>query len=320
MKCPRCQQDNPSDANFCKKCGTPLHGIDNGPYEERPQEVQHLTRALREALERQTATGEILRVISSSPADIQPVFDTIARNASRLCDGMWTVVVRYDGELIHLVANENPRVDPEARQLRFPAPATRRSLAARPILEETIVHITDVTADPDVDQEVMATLGVRAYLGVPMMQDGRPIGSINVSKAVATPFTYRQIELLQTFADQAVIAIENVRLFKELEARNRDLSESLDRQTATAEILRVVSRSQTDVQPVFDAIATSAARLFGAWTAGVYRFDGELLHLAGGAGEAALGRTRGEGFDTEGLQRMREGLQQMRDLLGSGNK
>jgi signal transduction histidine kinase len=244
---------------------------------------QALTQAeveTTEAVEQQTAIAEILRVISSSPGDVQPVFDTIARYASRLCDGMWTVVVRHDGELIHLVADQNPRVAPEAYQFRFPAPATRHSLAARPILEETIVHIPDVTADPDLNQETMAAIGLRASLGVPIMLDGRPIGSINVSKDVAAPFTARQIDLLKTFADQAVIAIENVRLFKELAARNSDLTEALEQQTATREILRVISSSPTDVQPIFDTIVRSAVRLCDGLYSFVGRFDGELIHLA----------------------------------------
>ena len=129
---------------------------------------------------------------------------------------MWTVVVRYDGESIHLVSDESPRVDAATHQSHFPTRATRRMLAARPILDRTLVHIADVTRDPDVNQEAMAAFGIRAFLGVPMAQGGRPIGSINISKDSAGPFAPQQVALLRTFADQAVIAIENVRLFKEL--------------------------------------------------------------------------------------------------------
>ena len=186
--------------------------------------VRDLEKRLAEALDQQTATTEILKVISSSPTDIQPVFETIASNASRLCDGMWTVVVRYDGELIHLVADVNPRVDPAEHQRRFPAPASHHVLAARPILEGVTIHIADVALDPDVNQAAMAAFKIGAFLGVPMIRGDRALGSINISKEVSAPFTETQIALLRTFADQAVIAIENVRLFKELEARNSELT------------------------------------------------------------------------------------------------
>ncbi len=236
------------------------------------KELEAKNSELTTTLDHQTATSAILKVISSSPTDVQPVFDTIARNASRLCDGMWTIVVRYDGELIHLVANENSRVDPATHQLRFPAPVTRRSLAARPILEGTIVHITNVTRDPDVDQETMAALGVRAYLGVPMMLDGQPIGSINVSKDVAVPFTDRQIELLKTFADQAVIAVENVRLFTELQERTAQLGRSVDELTALGQVSQALS-STLDTDTVLATIVSRAIELSGADGGSVYEYD-----------------------------------------------
>jgi GAF domain-containing protein len=241
-------------------------------------ELQARNRDLTEALEQQTATAEILRVISRSQTDVQPVFEAIVRSAVRLCDGTYCGLFRFDGELIHQVAEHN--FTPEAvglvRQI-FPAPLSRQVAAARAILDRAICHIPDVRNDPEYNSSLARAVGHRSALAVPMFREGSPVGAIAVGRAVAGPFSPKQIELLQTFADQAVIAIENVRLFKELEARNRDLSEALEQQTATSEILQVISRSPTDVQPVMDALAASAARLCGADDVVLYRLDGDAL-------------------------------------------
>jgi GAF domain-containing protein/CheY-like chemotaxis protein len=243
-------------------------------------ELDARNRDLTVALEQQTATSEILRVISSSPTDVQPVFDTIARSASRFCNGMYAIVTRFDGELIHLVAQHNPRAGasaPTARQ--FPRPPGRDAVSARAILERAVVHIPDAESDLDLSKEVARAIGARSYLAVPMLRGGLPIGAIGVSRSEAGPFPPDQIDLLKTFADQAVIAIENVRLFTELEARNRDLTVALEQQTATSEILRVISSSPTDVQPVFDTIAARVVRLCNGLFSSVFRFDGALIHL-----------------------------------------
>jgi GAF domain-containing protein/DNA-binding response OmpR family regulator len=234
-----------------------------------------------EALDRQTATSEILRVISSSPTDIQPVFDTIARSASRLCDGMHAVVTRFDGELIHLVAQYNPRPgSSEATAQQYPRRPSRAAPSARVLIERAIVHIPDVENDPDLSREFVREIGARSFLAVPMLREGRPIGTIGVSRAQAGPFPPAQIDLVKTFADQAVIAIENVRLFTELEVRNRDLSEALEQQTATGEILRVISSSPTDIGPVLDAIVTCAMRVCGCDDALVFLREGDLMRRA----------------------------------------
>jgi PAS domain S-box-containing protein len=240
-----------------------------------------LARHLAEALEQQAATAEILRIIASSPADVQPAFDAIVASAVRLCHAFVGNVYRFDGELIHFVAQHN--FTPEAlaitRQL-FPARPHRDNATARAILDCAVVHIPDVRRDPEYRSQAWAgALGIRSVLSVPMLRDGRPIGAITVSRAEAGPFSERQITLLQTFADQAVIAVENVRLLNELKARNDDLSETLAQQTATSDILRVISSSPTDIQPVFDTIAQSAARLCEAELCFVYRFTGERLHF-----------------------------------------
>ena len=241
----------------------------------------------KEALEQQTATSEILRVIASSPTDVQPVFDTIVRSAARLCDGVFGGLYRFDGELIHLAAAHNlpPEALAAARQI-FPAPLTRELTVGRAILDRTVAHIPDVELDPEYKRSWARTVGARSALTVPMFREGHPIGTINVGRAQPGPFSEKQIELLQTFADQAVIAIENVRLFTELQEKNRavteahaQVTEALEQQTATSEILGVISSSPTDIQPVFDAIVRSAVKLCDGLFGAVFQFDGERLHL-----------------------------------------
>jgi signal transduction histidine kinase len=238
----------------------------------------------KEALEQQTATSEILRVISSSPTDIQPVFDTIVQSTLRLCDGLYSAVYRFDGELLQIAAQNHDRPEAVAAfDQRYPRRPQRGSAIGRAILDRSIDHLIDSQNDPQQSEDsrdIARVLGYRSFLVVPMLREGQPIGAIRVARAEARAFTDKQIALLRTFADQAVIAIENVRLFNELEARNIELTETLARQTATGEVLRAISGAQTDAQPVFDIIAASALRLCGAGTCGVWLYDGELIHLA----------------------------------------
>jgi GAF domain-containing protein len=235
----------------------------------------------KEALEQQTATAEILRVISSSPTDLQPVFDAIVRTAARLCEASYGFLARYDGTSITIAAHSGASDAETAVVLRvYPMVPTPASLGGRAILERATVHIPDVRSDPTYGHRGIQDLGWRTGLCVPLLREGAAIGVLGMWRRDVHPFSDRQIILLQTFADQAVIAIENVRLFTELEARNRELTEALEQQTATAEILRVISRSPTDVQPVFDTIVRNAARLCEAARSHLFRFDGELLALA----------------------------------------
>jgi GAF domain-containing protein len=257
-------------------------------------ELEARNRELTEALEQQTATAEILRVISSSPTDVQPVFDAIARSAARLCEAVAGNVVRFDGRLIHLAAEHgNTPEAAEANRRVFPRSADRGSVTGRAILTRAVVHV-DVAKDPEYEVKAIPEAGIRTVLAVPMLRDGDPIGAIVVTREEGRFFSETQIALLKTFADQAVIAIENVRLFTELDARNRDLTEALEQQTATAEILRVISSSPTDLQPVMDVLAASAARFCGAPAAAIFQLEGESLRLVakhGPPGAVPIGGT-----------------------------
>ena len=249
-------------------------------------DVAHLRQVLSEVLEQQKATGEILRVISQSPTDAQPVFDMIAEHAMRLCGALHGGVMRYDGELVHVAAHVY--VSPhfaEALHRTYPIPPGPGTAAARAILTQATVNIPDVSQDPEYGfTDTARTAGFRSALAVPMLRNGKAMGAIVVFGGESTPFSERQVQLLQTFADQAVIAIENVRLFKELESRNRDVTDARDRQTAAAEILRAISQAQGDVQPVFEIIADSVMRLLGAWSATVFRYEDGLIRLAAARG------------------------------------
>ena len=235
---------------------------------------------LRVALEQQMATSEILRVISSSPTDEQPVFDAIVRSARRLCESTYSVVFLADaGRLTLAAADGIDEAGIAAIHGAYPRPIARDTTSGRSILDRRIVHLEDSWLDPEYTHPLRDTIALRSIITVPFFREGAPIGALSVWRGEARPFTDKQIALLQTFADQAVIAVENVRLFKELQAKNRDLTETLEQQTATSEILRVISSSPTDVQPTFDAIAASATRLCEATNGLVLRFDGQLLHL-----------------------------------------
>jgi two-component system, NtrC family, sensor kinase len=219
-------------------------------------QLHRRTQELSEALEQQTATSEVLRVISSSPSDAQPVFDTIAKSVTRLCKAQFCHVFRFDGKLLHFGATHGyaPEVTAVLRAT-FPIAPGRGSAAARSILSGAVEEIPDILADHDYEYGAQAKImNYRSIVAVPMLKDDRPIGAIAITQPHTGHFPERQIDLLRTFADQAVIAIENVRLFEAEQQRTRELSESLEQQTATTEVLRVISSSPGELEPVFQTM------------------------------------------------------------------
>ena len=246
------------------------------PVGPTPEPQAELESRLAEALAQQAAISEILRVIRTSPTDAQPVFETIVRNAVSLCGSLFANVFRFDGELLHFVAGHN--VGPsyvELLQAKYPMRPDFSQVSGRVLLTKSVVRLEDVLADPDYDQQFPQAMGWRRMLGVPMLGQSDPLGVIVVGWAKAGPVAKAHEELLTQFADHAVIAIENVRLFEAEQQRTREFSEALEQQTATAEVLQVISSSPGELEPVFQAMLANATRICEAKFATLYLCEGD---------------------------------------------
>jgi GAF domain-containing protein len=251
-------------------------------------ENTRLLNELRESLQQQTATADVLKVISRSTFDLQSVFDTLVESAARLCRADRAVINRIRVDHFDPVATYGFRAEYLKHLLSFRMGIDRHSIVGRAVLERKIVHIADILADPDFGHlDAQKLGGYRTVIGVPLLREGTPIGALFLTRPEVEPFSQREVDLLNTFADQAVIAIENVRLFDEVQARTRELSESLEQQTATSEVLQVISSSPGELEPVFQAMLENAVRICEAKFGTLFRYDGKLFHRAAGIGTPA---------------------------------
>jgi len=242
-------------------------------------EIARLSRDLKDALEQKTAMSEVLQVISRSAFDLQTVFDTIAENAVRLCEAERAFIFRFDGKVLRAVSTYN--VGPELREFvdRNPIAPGRHSISARAAFERRTVHIPDVQADLDYAYATRDRELLRTMLAVPMLKGDELVGTITIYRLEVKPFTDKQTELVQNFAAQAVIAIENTRLLNGLRQRTDDLTESLEQQTATSEVLSIISSSPGELEPVFQTMLEKAVRICQATFGNIYRWDGHEVEL-----------------------------------------
>src|SRR5262249_21457748 len=238
-------------------------------------ELRQRTDDLSEALDQQTATSEVLKIISRSALDLQIVLDTLTESAVRLCDADKGGISRKVGSAYVAAASYGHSVEEKEYLLSSPYEVGRRTVSGRVLLEGRTIHLPDMLADPEIDTSRYRTIGERTSLGVPLLRGGAPTGVLVLARHTMRPFTDKQIELAETFADQAVIAIENVRLFDEVQARTRDLSEALDQQTATSQVLQVISSSPGELEPVFEAMLANATRICEAKFGMLYLWEGD---------------------------------------------
>ena len=243
--------------------------------------LARLTNELNEARQQLTATADVLNIISRSTYDLPKVLNTLLNSAARLCEADKGVILRPAGEANYYVAaafHHTPEfIESQKGQLFGPG---RNSAVSRVLIESKPVQIPDVLADPEYALRETARLGgFRTILGVPLLREGIAIGVLLVQRAAVRPFTKKQVKLVETFADQAVIAIENVRLFEAEQQRTRELTESLEQQMATSEVLQVISSSPVDLERVFETMLEKAVRICDAKFGNIYRWDGDVLRL-----------------------------------------
>ena len=254
-----------------------------------------LKRERDEALEREKATAEVLKVISRSTFDLQTVLDTLVESACRHCNAYDSIIFLRQSERLYVRAHYGPL------QLDFSDwPIGRGWITGRAVVDRAAIHVQDPVAFAQEYQdgsEMARRLGYRTILSVPMLMGDKAVGALTIRRSEVKPFTDKEIELVETFAAQAVIAIENTRLLNELRQRTTDLTESLEQQTATAEVLQVISSSPGELEPVFQAMLVNATRICEAKFGSLYRFDGSAFHLATQVGTPAeyaeFQRTRG---------------------------
>src|SRR5262245_61516374 len=251
-------------------------------------------RELTEALEQQTATADVLKVISRSALDVQKVLDALVESAARLCDAYDAAIFQLVGDGLRLMARHGQFRHPvmSAPVGELTVPLVRGSMMARAVIVRRTIHVSDILTEADeypVSRSRALQTGFRTALAVPLVRAGEAIGVIYIWQSEVRPFTERQIELVNTFADQAVIAIENTRLFDEVQARTAELTQSLEYQTAIGEVLNAISRSPSQLQPVLDTIVATAQRLCQSDDAYIYKLDEGLYHLAA-ANDSQAGR------------------------------
>ena len=253
------------------------------------EQLDRRTRERDEALEQQTATSDVLRVISSSPGDLQPVFEAMLENAVRICDAMGGGICRWDGDALHHVALKWARPAFAELLMRTPIHPNPKTNFGRMLATKTVVHVPDLAAQPAYTEQrepgivtAVEVVHIRTALYVPMLKESELIGAFTMACEEVRPFTEKQIELIKNFAAQAVIAIENARLLNELRQRTNDLAESLERQTATSEVLGVISRSKFELQPILQSVVDTALRLCRAEQAVLFRLEGGVYRFAAG--------------------------------------